>query len=185
MPDMDKLRIVGHLDTKRNWEARLTLVNPHRGRTMSDVLTEQASTGISLAVVESGEILDLEVSPRPEKELEEAQEKARRKAAQGDLFWLENRLPLEPIPFDFYFLVRYHDDVEVRRLKIVDWEINQAYRQYRSRYANPEQRVRDRWLHDVCGSGRQHAPLPRTVAAPRNRLAEALLSPTYLQPGYW
>ncbi|MEX1006442.1 MAG: hypothetical protein WD271_01190 [Acidimicrobiia bacterium] len=150
-PDMDSIRVVGHIDTKHNWQARKALVEPHRGRTMRQVLMEHASTGTSLAVVETGRILDLEVSPRPARELEEAREKAAREVAQGDLFSLDDRQALEPIPFDFHFVVQYPDDDESRRLKVIDWEINQAYRNYRRGYADPEQRVRDRWLNDVCG----------------------------------
>jgi len=151
-PDMDSIRVVGRLDTKRNWQARRALVDPHRGKSMREVLAEQASSGASLAVVETGEILNLEVSPRSPKELDEARQRAEREVAQGDLFSLDSREPLEPVPFDFHFVVKYQDDPDPRRLKVIDWEINQAYRNYRREYPDPEQRVRDRWLNVVCGS---------------------------------
>lgn len=153
-PDMDSIRVVGHLDTKRNWEARRALVDPHRGRTMRQVLDQQAAEGISLAVVEPGEILDLEVTARSTKELQEARERAEREIAQGDLFSLDDRLPLEPVPFDFHMVLQYPDEDQPRRLKVVDWEINQAFRNYRSNYREPEQEVRKHWLSDVCGPGR-------------------------------
>jgi len=139
-PDMDSIRVTGHLDTRHNWEARRALVEPHRGRTFREVLARHAAHGASLAVAEAGEILDAEVTPRPTKELEDARLKAEREVAQGELFSLEDRQPLEPIPFDFHVVTRYTDDSEPRRLKVIDWEINQAFRNYRSSYSDPEQR---------------------------------------------
>jgi len=153
-PDMDSIEVVGHLDTKRNWEARRALVEPHRGRTMKQVLAEHDRSGISLAVVETGEILDLVVAPRPRQELDEARRKAEADVAQADLFSLEDRRPLEPIPFDFHFVVQYPDESVPRRLKVIDWEINQAFRKYRASYPHPEQVVREHWMADVCGPTR-------------------------------
>lgn len=52
-------------------------------------------------------------------------EQAIAEAAQGTLFSLgDPKEPLEPVPFNFHFLVRYADESEPRRLKLVDWEIN-------------------------------------------------------------
>jgi hypothetical protein len=150
-PDLDSIEVTGHLDPKGNWKARRALVDPHRGRTMRQILAEHDATGISLAVVEPGEILDMIVTPRPPQDLDEARRKAEAEVAQADLFSLEDRQPLEPIPFDFHFVLQYPDEPEPRRLKVIDWEINQAFRNYRRSYPNPEQVVRDRWLNDVCG----------------------------------
>ena len=150
-PDMDSIEIVGRLNTRRNWEARRALVDSHRGRTMLDLLSDHLERSTSLGVVEPGQILDLEVTARPQSELVEAKRKAQEEVAQGDLFSLEDRQPLEPVPFDFHFIFRCVDESEPRRLKVIDWEINQAFRQYRSRYDRPEERIREHWLNDVCG----------------------------------
>jgi hypothetical protein len=151
LPDMDSLKRVGHLDTKDNWAARRALVEPHRGKTMRQVLAQSEHDGTSLAVVEAGEVLDLEVTARPAKDLADLEHKAKNSVLQRDLFSLEDRKPLEPIPYDFHLVVRYPDDDEPRRLKIIDWEINQAYRKYRGRYRQPAEQVRSHWLKDVCG----------------------------------
>src|SRR5436190_606536 len=52
-PDMDSIRVVGHLGTKHNWEARRALVDPHRGHTFREVLDLHEATGLSLSVVEA------------------------------------------------------------------------------------------------------------------------------------
>ena len=156
-PDMDSIEIVGTIDTKHNWEARRALVDPHRGRSMRNLMADHAERSTSLGVVEPGEILDLEVTPRSESDLSEARNKAEAEVAQADLFSLEDRQPLEPVPFDFHLVFRCDDDTEPRRLKVIDWEINQAFRRYRSLYRNPEQKIREHWMDDVCGPARDPA----------------------------
>lgn len=151
-PDMDSLQIVGHLDTKRNWQDRRVLVDPHRGKTMRDLEGAHIESGKTLGVVEPGDILDIEVKRRPRSELDEANQKAKEATLQGDLFSMDDREPLEPVPFDFHLLFRCPDEVEPRRLKIIDWEINQAFRRNRrDGYTDPENRVREHWLDVVLG----------------------------------
>lgn len=156
-PHMHSIQVVGHMETERNWQERRRFVDPHRGRTMRDLLASHEQLDTSLAVVEPGEILDVEVTRRSEKDLQAARRKAEAEVAQGDLFSLEDRQPLEPTPFDFHLVFRCTDDTEPRRLKIIDWEIGQAFRKYRASYPNPEQIVRERWLNDVCGPRRDPA----------------------------
>lgn len=150
-PDMDSIRCIGHVGTKKNWEQRRALVQPHRGKTMKQVLAEHMESGSSLAVVEPGRILDVEVTPRSTEDLETLRLKAKMEVAQADLFSLEDRKPLEPIPFDFHLVVQYPDEVEPRKLKIIDWEINQQFRKFRNLYTSPEQKVREHWLNVVLG----------------------------------
>lgn len=154
MPNMDSLQKVGHISADRNWEGRRRLVDPHRGLTMADVVALHRSDGRSLAVVEPGRILDLEVSSRSKSELSAQAAKAKAWAAQGELFSLAERKPLEPIPFDFHFVVQYDDEKQPRRLKLIDWEVNEAFRKYRRLYSDPAERIRNRWLNDVCGPTR-------------------------------
>jgi hypothetical protein len=153
-PDMDSIRVTGHLDPTHNWRSRMALVDPNRKASMRQVIDDHAATGASLAVVEPGEILDLETTARSASELEHARQRAAVAAAQGDLFSLHDRQPLEPIPFDFHFVVQYPDEPEPQRLKVIDWEINQAYRNYRGDHPHPEAVVRDRWLNVVCAADR-------------------------------
>jgi hypothetical protein len=121
---------------------------------MLEVEAKQEEAGASLAVVQTGEIVDFLVSSKPIGEVERLRDKANAEAAQGDLFSLEDREPLEPIPFDFYYLVRYPDEREPRRLKLIDWEVNQAWRKWRWLYADVEARIRHHWLNDLTGPSR-------------------------------
>lgn len=154
-PDHDSIEIVGSLSTAGAWSARRGLVDLlPRYATMTEVMADRQATGVSLAAVDPGEILDFLVIPKPPAEVEELQKRADAEAAQGDLFSLEDKKPLEPIPYDFYYLVRYQDETEPRRLKLIDWEVNQAWRKWRHAYPDVEDRIKDKWLNVVAGADR-------------------------------
>lgn len=148
-PNLDSLEILRHVGTHRGWQERRAIVDQlPLIPTMAVLDRQQAVDSTSLAVVPVGEVLDMEVSPRPRAEIDELSERARRATALGDLFSIGNPTePLEPVPFNFHYVVRYPDETEPRRLKIIDWEINQAWRKWRHEYSDPEERVRDKWLH--------------------------------------
>lgn len=61
---------------------------------------------------------------------------------------------LEPIPLNFPYVVRYPDEPEPRRLKLIDWEINQTWRKWRHLYDNPAERMREKWLQEKTGESR-------------------------------
>jgi hypothetical protein len=119
---------------------------------MQELQQAREDRGTSLGVVEPGEVLDIEVKSRSKSDLDEASHKAMESTLQGGLFSLDEREPLEPIPFDFHLVFRSPGESEPRRLKIIDWEINQAFRRNRSDgYQHPEQLVREHWLNVVFG----------------------------------
>lgn len=121
---------------------------------MAEVEQRQLAEGFSLAAVHPGDFLDLEVTVRPAKDVAEEARRADRAAAQGDLFSLSDKRPLEPIPFNFHYIVRYPDEREPRRLKVIDWEINEAWRSWRHAYPDTIDRIRDKWLNELCGPSR-------------------------------
>jgi hypothetical protein len=61
---------------------------------MAVLLERHERDGASLGVVEPGEILDLETTPRAPRELAVLEHKAKSALANRDLFSLEDRLPL-------------------------------------------------------------------------------------------
>ena len=155
-PDRDSISVVGSLDTKRSWEARRSLVSLlPQAETMREVLALQGDQGISLSIVHPGQVLDLEITQKPPGEIAELRQRADRLASQGGLFDTVTKEPLEPIPLNFHYLVRYPDDPEPRRLKLIDWEINQTWRKWRNLYEDPEQRMREKWLNEKTGPSRE------------------------------
>lgn len=153
-PDYDSLRVVGRVSTSHAWRGRKTLVDLlPQCETMREV--EENRAAASLAVVHPGEIVDFEITRKPSAEIAKLQAKAAQLSAQTSLFDLGGSEPLEPIPLDFHYIVRYPDEPEPRRLKLIDWEVNQTWRKWRNLYPDVEDRLRDRWLNDLVGPGRE------------------------------
>jgi hypothetical protein len=156
-PDLESVEVVGNLSTRHGWADRKAIVDPlPRYETMQHVITEQAASGMSLAVVESGQVLDLEITQKPRQEIEALERKAAEQTRQGSLFDIGNpKVPLEPMPIDFHYLVKYPDENDVRRMKIIDWEINQAWRKWRHEYADPAEAIRRKWIGEILDSSRE------------------------------
>jgi hypothetical protein len=151
-PNLDAFKKIGSLTSEHGWRMRRPLVEPLIVDTMADVERAQEAEGSSLAAVRSGEVLDLLITKRSAKDLAEASRKADAAAAQGDLFSLDEKAqdPLEPIPIDVHYLVRYDDESEPRRLKVIDHELGQAYRRWRHQYEDVNAAIRTKWLDDLC-----------------------------------
>ena len=155
-PNLDSIQIVGALSTKSKWKMRRAVVDVlSRYGSMAEVERLQESSQLSLAAVATGDVLDLEITPRPKAELDELRRKAESEAAQGSLFAIDDpKVALEPVPYDFHFVVRYPDELEPRRLKIIDWEINQTWRRWRHDYDDVLNRIRAKWVDELCGPTR-------------------------------
>ena len=158
-PNLDAFKKIGSITSDHGWRMRRPLVEPLIVDTMADVERAQTTDKTSLAAVRSGEVLDLMITNRPAKDLADASAKAEAAAAQGDLFSLDEQIqdPLEPIPIDVHYVVRYDDEPEPRRLKIIDHELGQAYRRWRHKYTDVNAAIRTKWLEELC------APTKETV----------------------
>ncbi len=185
-PDNDSIVIAGKLSTRRSWESRQAIMGlVPLVETMRQVESRQERDRSSLALVATGEVLDLVATPRPAKEIAEAAAKALRLSAQLNLFAGDERQPLEPVPYDFHYLIRYPDEVEPRRLKLVDWEINQTWRKWRYQYQDAVERIRDKWLNELTGPTRE----PSFIVGNQRRFPDQFLllnvySPPRSEPGH-
>lgn len=175
-PDLESIQVVGHLDTNRGWSSRRALVDTlPRYETIQGVLTAQRASKTSLAVVDTGEILDLEITRKPAADLQALESKARSQLSQGTLFDIVNPTqPLEPMPVDFHYVIQYADETSPRQLKIIDWKINHAWRKWCQEYSRPEVAIRDKWLGEVAANskdvsyfvGNRQAAKPNATASP-------------------
>lgn len=162
-PNRESIEIVGRpIPTTDSWSRRRRFVEPLMADSMCAIQRSQAEKGTSLGIFRPKRILDLEIEP-----VDITAEKAeisRAWAAQGSLLSSESQdekrhqlRALEQIPWRFK--LRYEcaePGCKSHSQSIIDWEIDQFYRRVRSS-ANWMNKLRHRWLDEVCGPARDTA----------------------------
>jgi hypothetical protein len=123
--DFQDIRVIDHLDTKRNWHLRKEFCLKEVFTSFDELIgLSRAPTNKSLATFKPTEILGFEYeSDNPNWKNEW---KALR--AQGDLFdqGKSPEILIPKLPFKFYYKFK-DSDGKIRRLMIEDWEIGQLY----------------------------------------------------------
>jgi hypothetical protein len=146
--DMDSIEPVSHLDTKQKWESRKKIVLPTVSPSFCSIL-EDISKNKSL-----GTFKPCDINFSWKKSTLESE--AKRKACYAQLsFFDAKKKVIEQIPFDFYYNFKCHGrpDCPGHQLSIIDWEIGQAYRNWRHKYRPQEQllqKIKQRWLDLMC-----------------------------------
>ena len=140
MPRLQTLRVASHLDS---WVPRCQWVNP----TVHTSLRAMIADGKSLAPVAVREVMEFVANPTSKEWTAKQKDKLR----QEHLF--EERKELEKVPFDFRFRWRDGDGVE-HNSHVLAWEFGETLRQYRRSYSDPVERMRDKWMNDLCGPNR-------------------------------
>ena len=134
-----------------NWSRRRSFVDPLVVPSIEWLRRDNTINGTSLGVIRPLRIDDLLIEAADRWDPTSEDERV-----QLELAWEQTELPrtdLEPIPFRFRY--RFHcDDVECVRgheMVILDWEIAQAYRRWRSTYGEPGWRkaLRKKYLEDL------------------------------------
>jgi hypothetical protein len=150
--DAESIEPISWLDTKRNWEARAKLVIPTISPSFCRIM-EDVAKNKSLGAFKPSNI-DFSWS----KATMEVQ--ARREACYAQLsFFDKAKNAIEQIPFDFYYHFECHarKNCPGHKLPIADWEIGQAYRDWRHRYKSQTlllQKIREKWLDMMCSPNR-------------------------------
>lgn len=146
--DMDSIEPVSHLDTKQKWESRKRIVLPTVSPSFCSILKDTA-TNKSLGTFKP---CDIDFSWKKAT----LESEAKREACYAQLsFFDTKKKAIEQIPFDFYYHFKCHERPECpgHQLPIIDWEIGQAYRNWRYKYrpqAQLLQKNRQRWLDLIC-----------------------------------
>jgi hypothetical protein len=146
--DMDSIELLSHLDTKRRWESRKKFVLPTVSPSFCNILEDTAENK-SLGTFKPRDIDFYWKKATLESE-------AKREACYAQLSFFDTRKEaIEQIPFDFYYQFKCHGraDCPGHNLPIIDWEIGQAYRDWRYKYKPQElllQKIRQRWLDLIC-----------------------------------
>jgi hypothetical protein len=146
--DSDSIKILSHLDTKEKWEARKTIVLPTVSHSFCNILQDTAMNR-SLGIFKP---CDIDFSW----EKSDLKNEAKRKAFYAQLSFFDvKKEAIEQIPFDFYYHFKCYGQTKCpgHKLPIIDWEIGQAYRNWRYKYRPQEkllQRIKQRWLDLMC-----------------------------------
>jgi hypothetical protein len=146
--DIESIEKISLLDTKRNWEARKKIVLPTISSSFCSIL-QDSEQNISLGAFKPSNI-----SFSWKKSVLKSQ--AKRESCYAQLsFFDAQKNAIEQIPFDFYYNFRCFEkpDCPGHKLLIIDWEIGQAYRDWRYRYKSEEQllqKIKQRWLELMC-----------------------------------
>jgi len=142
--DADSIKILDWLDTKKKWQRRKEIVIPTASESFCSILNE-IENNKSLGMFKPAQVSFL-YKKAGTKDIE------KRKACYAQLsFFDRQKTPIEEIPYDFYYYFKCHGqkDCPGHKLQIMDWEIVQAYRDWRYRYpSEPEllQKIEQRWL---------------------------------------
>lgn len=146
--DSDSIEIVQWLDTKNNWRQRRQIVLPTLSPSFCHILGE-CETGSSLGMFKP---CDIEFSWKKSTLKNEAE----REACYAQLsFFDKQKNAIEDIPFDFYYHFKCAGVANCpgHKLSIIDWEIGQAYRDWRRTYGEGDllfTKIRQRWLDLMC-----------------------------------
>lgn len=162
-PNRDSIVTVGApIPSREGWVRRRRWVEPLLVPSMCEVRRRERQDRTSLAVFRPQHVDDLVIEDRDIDADKRAV--ARAFAAQRDLFSGLGRderpsqlRALEQIPYAFKY--RYHcadTDCGGHEQSIIDWEIAQYYRQV-SRRSDWRERLRTRWLEDLCGPDKDTA----------------------------
>lgn len=146
--DMDSIEPLSHLDTKRKWESRKKIVIPSVSPSFCSILEDTAENK-SLGTFKP---CDIDFSWKNAT----LESEAKREACYAQLSFFDSKKEaIEQIPFDFYYQFKCHGrtDCPGHKLPIIDWEIGQAYRNWRYKYRPQElllQKIKQRWLDLMC-----------------------------------
>jgi len=146
--DSDSIQKLSWLDTKQNWQARKKIVLPTISSSFCNIL-EETNKDKSLGIFKP---FNVDFSW----EKTTLENEAERRACYAQLsFFNTKKNAIEQIPFDFYYHFNCYDMPQCpgHQLPIVDWEIGQAYRDWRHKY-KPQtqllQKIKQRWLDLMC-----------------------------------
>jgi hypothetical protein len=147
--DSESIEIVRWLDTEHKWQSRRKIVIPTLSPSLCDML-QDAGDGRSLGVFRPREI------SFSWKKSASRKSDAERDACYAQLsFFDKQKNAIEEIPFDFYYHFRCArtEDCPGHKLSIIDWEIGQAYRDWRHKYSEGDlllEKISQRWLTLMC-----------------------------------
>ena len=144
-PRSDTLKRVGNI---KSWPQRDMWVRPTIFASMSEMLGQ----GRTIGPVAAQRVIDLEATPT-DADWSPAQ---KQQMNQQGLWATDDPLPLEKIPMAFYLIWEDGEGAQHKHM-FISWEICQTWRSFRDRYGDPMPMLKEKWLGDLLGPGRDIA----------------------------
>ncbi len=141
----DSIKIVKNIDTKRNWEERKSHIMQLPIKSMCQFYKDLEKNNISLALIKPERISFESIAQKPS-------DKKRREECYAQLsFFNKYKDDIEEIPYKFYynFYCSGEKECQGHKLSICDWEIGQAYRNWRNKYDNEIillDKIKEKWM---------------------------------------
>jgi len=152
-PDPDSIKRVAYVGTDDRWAERKRILLPLAKRSLEELQRLHDSANISLGLFKPLKVEDFYWRP------ESPDWSPREKSILNQLqMFVQSPKPLEKIPYSFHYSFKC-DDAECRghNLTIIDWEICQAFREWRKRYPSVDitlQKIREKWFEQMFGPKR-------------------------------
>lgn len=149
-PDADSLVLGEQLPAgEKGWTRRRAVIEPVLIDSMCELQRRRKADGTSLGAFRPSEVEDVLVRhATPWDDVKRAQ------AAQTNVFNPDKR-PLMQTPYEFSYSYRCADSAcNGHKQTIIDWEIGQAWRQFRHPEPDRIEAIRHKWLEELCGTDR-------------------------------
>ncbi len=150
-PDLDSIEVGAVVKPRRHWVERRKLIDPLVVPSMCWLLRERDITGASLGLFPPGEVLAVDVEPKPHLGSPEK----RGYLAQQSRFGREEA-ELQRVPYRFFYRYRCREaGCPTHRQLIIDWDIAETWRGCEGTRQQRMEQVRHRWLAgQVCRADR-------------------------------
>lgn len=141
--DPDSITVISWLDPKKKWQKRKLVCNLPV-KSMCQVNKDADEKDISLGLIKPENISF-------EWKKHSLSDSHAREACYAQLsFFNKDKDAIEEIPYQFYYLFRCvgENNCPGHMLSIIDWEIGQAYRSWRSKYKDENiclEKIKERW----------------------------------------
>ncbi len=147
--DANSIKILHCLDTKDKWNKRKRIVLPTVEKSMCEILKKREKEDLSLGVFKPYNIDFIWIKAKPK------DDKARKSCYAQLSFFNKGKNVIEKIPYDFRYQFQCYNEPQCtgHDYSIIDWEIGQAYRDWRMKYKSQSllfEKIKERWLIRIC-----------------------------------
>ncbi|MBA4387432.1 MAG: hypothetical protein C0404_05585 [Verrucomicrobia bacterium] len=174
-PNLDTMRVAGHLDVNRgNWDARMEWIKPTLLPGFARLQELQQNDNVSLGAFRPSRILAVKVSP------DEADWSPSQKNVINQRGLFSEKEPLEKIPYRFQ--LGFEDELgKDHWLSVIDWEFYQLWRKERDRLGNPKKAAEQvkKKLETISGADKDLILFAGNLAHPAMRKSFMILGCCY------